>query len=109
MKRHLLCDYDSEIRPGHSNNATIIRINYIIKSYDYVSFNKFLLKVKIYFDYFQNEDAQTLTVTSWMTMSWNDDGLKWNPSDYSDLTVIHASSDLIWTPQLHLYNGYTIN
>ncbi|CAO1304163.1 unnamed protein product [Diamesa serratosioi] len=87
LKKKLLCDYDADIRPGHSKNATIIRMNYIIKSYDY------------------SETSQELTVTSWMTLSWNDDALQWKPSDYSNLTLIHESADLIWTPQLHLYNG----
>lgn len=38
-------------------------------------------------------------------MSWTDDAFKWNPREYSNITVVHESSDLIWTPKLHLYNG----
>lgn len=37
--------------------------------------------------------------------SWTDDHLKWNPSDYSNLASITESSDLIWQPDLALYNS----
>ena len=38
-------------------------------------------------------------------MTWIDDGFKWNPREYSNLTTVHESSDLIWTPELNHVNG----
>lgn len=37
--------------------------------------------------------------------TWTDDHLKWNPSDYNNMASITESSDVLWQPDLALYNS----
>ncbi|KRT85547.1 transmembrane ion channel, partial [Oryctes borbonicus] len=53
-------------------------------------------------DMFKN----TINVGSWMPMTWLDDHLKWDPSSYDNVDLIHLTSSEIWTPDLALYNKY---
>jgi hypothetical protein len=46
-----------------------------------------------------------MTVNSWMSMSWLDENLKWNASEYGGITTIREKSDEIWTPDINLYNS----
>nr|CAD7262373.1 unnamed protein product [Timema shepardi] len=54
----------------------------------------------------------TTTVTMHMTfrhidLSWTDEKLKWNASDYGDLSVLHIADHEIWQPDIVLYNSAT--
>ncbi|CAG2065662.1 unnamed protein product, partial [Timema podura] len=56
----------------------------------------------------------TTTVTMHMTfrhidLSWTDEKLKWNASDYGDLSVLHIADHEIWQPDIVLYNRYVNN
>lgn len=89
LKKKLFCEnYDKEIRPGPTKEATSLRVRYTVKSFDY------------------DDNARTLTVTSWMTLAWNDSRLSWSPSDYEDLKTIYMNIDSLWTPDLYLYNSH---
>ena len=35
---------------------------------------------------------------------WNDYKLRWKPSDYDNVTSIRVPSELIWVPDIVLYN-----
>jgi hypothetical protein len=53
----------------------------------------------------QNEDARTLAITAWMTLSWSDSRLSWNPSEYENIDSIHVKIENIWKPDIYLYNA----
>ena len=40
-----------------------------------------------------------------LIQNWNDYNLKWNASDYGDITSIRVESKKIWVPDLLLYNS----
>ena len=52
-----------------------------------------------------DEVAQTLSTTGYIWLSWFDDGLKWDPSDYNDTNYIIVSQKEVWKPDLALDNG----
>uniref|UniRef100_A0A914WLF9 Neurotransmitter-gated ion-channel ligand-binding domain-containing protein n=1 Tax=Plectus sambesii TaxID=2011161 RepID=A0A914WLF9_9BILA len=52
-----------------------------------------------------DEKNQVLTTNLWLEMQWFDSKLHWNPDDYGGLRKLHIPSDLIWTPDLVLYNN----
>ena len=37
---------------------------------------------------------------------WKDEKMVWNPSDFNGLSKIRIPPDLIWRPDIVLYNGY---
>ncbi|XP_077988495.1 neuronal acetylcholine receptor subunit alpha-10-like [Glandiceps talaboti] len=51
-----------------------------------------------------DEKNQVLTSNLWVRMYWYDDSLKWNPDDYGGTTVIIIPADIIWLPDIVLYN-----
>jgi hypothetical protein len=54
---------------------------------------------------FKDEKNQILTLMLWLEMKWTDAKLKWNASKYGGIKFLHIPSDLIWTPDLVLYNN----
>lgn len=75
--------------------------------------------------FIKNEVEQSITANVWMTESWNDVFLYWDPAEYGNIkqiclpgiTVILISQvyniasfclvDSIWRPDTYLYNRYT--
>ncbi|CAD5214592.1 unnamed protein product [Bursaphelenchus okinawaensis] len=52
-----------------------------------------------------DEKNQILTTNLWLDMKWVDAKLKWDPQKYGGITALHIPSDMIWTPDLVLYNN----
>ncbi|PIO76186.1 Cation transporter family protein, partial [Teladorsagia circumcincta] len=52
-----------------------------------------------------DEKNQVLTTNLWLEMKWFDSKLTWDPAKYGGLRTLHIPSDLIWTPDLVLYNN----
>ncbi|XGW34201.1 hypothetical protein V3C99_018209 [Haemonchus contortus] len=53
-----------------------------------------------------DEKNQVLTTNLWLEMKWFDSKLVWDPIKYGGLLTLHIPSDLIWTPDLVLYNNF---
>ncbi|XP_068448181.1 neuronal acetylcholine receptor subunit alpha-9-I [Clinocottus analis] len=51
-----------------------------------------------------DERNQVLTTYLWIRQTWHDAYLKWNKEDYDDLEMINIPSDLVWKPDIVLYN-----
>jgi hypothetical protein len=49
-----------------------------------------------------DEKFQELISTVWIEMSWADDRLVWNASDYDDISEITLPVENIWTPDIVL-------
>lgn len=54
----------------------------------------------------KDERNQVLIAYLWIRQTWHDAYLKWNKEDYDGLDVIHIPSNLVWRPDLVLYNKY---
>ncbi|XP_017772159.1 PREDICTED: neuronal acetylcholine receptor subunit alpha-2-like [Nicrophorus vespilloides] len=87
LRQNLLLNYDKFARPAQHFNVTTVQFGVAIRHIDF------------------NELKSTLTVHAWMKLSWNDDKLKWNASDYGNLEVLHLADHEIWQPDLFVYNG----
>ncbi|XP_044047056.1 neuronal acetylcholine receptor subunit alpha-9-I [Siniperca chuatsi] len=51
-----------------------------------------------------DERNQVLTTYLWIRLVWYDAYLKWDKDDYDDLEMINIPSDLVWKPDIVLYN-----
>jgi nicotinic acetylcholine receptor len=49
--------------------------------------------------------THVMTIESWVSLSWNDLNLKWNPAEFGGLEVIRVGSDEIFKPDIMLYNS----
>jgi len=50
------------------------------------------------------DSSGVLTMIMWLKMFWRDDRLVWDPDNYGDIDVIRVSPDLLWKPDIALYN-----
>ncbi|KAB0799593.1 hypothetical protein PPYR_07473 [Photinus pyralis] len=87
LKQDLLLNYDKFARPTQHYNVTTVNIGLSI------------LHVEI------NEFKSTVSVNSWVRLSWTDDKLKWNASHYGGLSDVNFADHEIWQPDVMLYNS----
>ncbi|KAL3105671.1 hypothetical protein niasHT_021554 [Heterodera trifolii] len=85
----LLADYNKLVRPVDENNATLVV--------------KFKLKLSQLLDV--HEKQQIMTTNVWLQHSWMDSKLRWNPRDYGGVEVLYVPSEMIWLPDIVLYNN----
>ncbi|XP_064195243.1 neuronal acetylcholine receptor subunit alpha-2 isoform X1 [Anguilla rostrata] len=52
-----------------------------------------------------DEKNQMMTTNVWLKQEWNDYKLRWKPSDFDNVTSIRVPSELIWVPDIVLYNN----
>ncbi|KAG7471977.1 hypothetical protein MATL_G00103700 [Megalops atlanticus] len=52
-----------------------------------------------------DEKNQMMTTNVWVKQEWNDYKLRWNPEEYDNVTSIRIPSELIWRPDIVLYNN----
>ncbi|XP_046842948.1 neuronal acetylcholine receptor subunit alpha-7-like isoform X2 [Xenia sp. Carnegie-2017] len=51
-----------------------------------------------------DEVNQALRLNVWLRIKWKNKYLAWDPSKYNNMKAIHLSNDLIWTPDICMYN-----
>ena len=52
-----------------------------------------------------NEKEQIMKSNVWLRMLWKDPQLAWNKADYGGITSIRLPPELVWTPDIVLYNN----
>ncbi|CAL8243385.1 unnamed protein product [Lota lota] len=52
-----------------------------------------------------DEKNQLMTTNVWMKQEWADIKLRWNPHDYLGITTIRVPSDMVWIPDIVLYDN----
>uniref|UniRef100_A0A0N4ZET5 Neur_chan_LBD domain-containing protein n=1 Tax=Parastrongyloides trichosuri TaxID=131310 RepID=A0A0N4ZET5_PARTI len=91
LYRDLLANYSSLVRPVKSNSE------------------KLKVSMKVFLQQIVNLDEknQVIEINAWLKYKWEDYRLKWDPKRYDDITSIRlpATDNLIWTPDILLYNS----
>ncbi|KAM3721989.1 Acetylcholine receptor [Dirofilaria immitis] len=89
IRYDLLIDYNKLVRPiNNKTNALVVR---------------FKLKLSQLLDV--HEKNQIMTTNVWLQHTWTDIKLKWNPEEYGGVNVLYIPSDMIWIPDIVLYNN----
>ncbi|XP_061841517.1 neuronal acetylcholine receptor subunit alpha-2-like isoform X1 [Nerophis lumbriciformis] len=52
-----------------------------------------------------DEKNQMMTTNVWVKQEWNDYKLRWNPEEYENVTSVRIPSEIIWRPDIVLYNN----
>ncbi|XP_008302876.1 neuronal acetylcholine receptor subunit alpha-7 [Stegastes partitus] len=52
-----------------------------------------------------DEKNQVLTTNIWLQLYWHDSYLQWNPADYPGVANVRFPDNLIWKPDILLYNS----
>lgn len=51
-----------------------------------------------------NITLRCINMINVLQQEWNDYKLRWNPEDYENVTSIRIPSEIIWRPDIVLYN-----
>ncbi|XP_070541289.1 neuronal acetylcholine receptor subunit alpha-9-like [Ptychodera flava] len=52
-----------------------------------------------------DETKETLTTNAWLTLRWKDEYLEWNPAEFNGTQNIKLTSNIVWLPDLYLYDN----
>uniref|UniRef100_A0A8I3NJK6 Cholinergic receptor nicotinic alpha 2 subunit n=2 Tax=Canis lupus familiaris TaxID=9615 RepID=A0A8I3NJK6_CANLF len=52
-----------------------------------------------------DEKNQMMTTNVWLKQEWTDYKLHWNPADFGNITSLRVPSEMIWIPDIVLYNN----
>ncbi|OAF65088.1 hypothetical protein A3Q56_07213, partial [Intoshia linei] len=52
-----------------------------------------------------DEVNEIMSVRVWLTYKWKDYKLKWDPKKFNGIKQVNLDADLIWTPDILLYNS----
>jgi len=88
LRRQLLRRYDKNVHPVHKHS-------------DRVKVDVGMALIHLSLD----ELTSVLEVNSWLRLTWTDQFLAWNVSDFQGVEQIHFGSEEIWRPDIQLYNS----
>ncbi|CAL1535405.1 unnamed protein product [Lymnaea stagnalis] len=89
LLKALTTNYDPAVRPVYnSKQAVLIKLGITLTQ---------IIDV--------DEKNQVLTTNIWLDQEWTDEKLKWNVSDYNNITVLRMPCDFLWLPDIVLYNS----
>ncbi|XP_067009520.1 acetylcholine receptor subunit alpha-type acr-16 [Anabrus simplex] len=90
LKKHLFTNYDKHSRPTNgSSNTTVVKFGISVQHVDF------------------DELKSIMTVNAYIRMSWYDEKLQWNASEFGGLSKVHVGAYEIWRPDIALYNSAT--
>ncbi|XP_003505206.1 neuronal acetylcholine receptor subunit alpha-2 [Cricetulus griseus] len=52
-----------------------------------------------------DEKNQMMTTNVWLKQEWNDYKLRWDPAEFGNITSLRVPSEMIWIPDIVLYNN----
>ncbi|CAH1796943.1 unnamed protein product [Owenia fusiformis] len=50
-------------------------------------------------------DSSLIKAVIWLTFSWKNEFLQWDPRDYGGINIIRVPENKIWTPDVELFNS----
>jgi nicotinic acetylcholine receptor, invertebrate len=92
LKTHLLQDYRTDSLPIINNSAVDLNLGIALRSFTEI-----------------NQLDGTLSINIWLRHWWYDEYLRWEPSNWNNISsiVLFTDSDMgesIWVPDIYLYN-----
>ncbi|CAF4249867.1 unnamed protein product, partial [Adineta steineri] len=88
LYQYLMSNYNKHVRPVE-NNSDILTVKVGVK----------LVQIDDV-----NEINQIMQTHVYVLHEWRDYSFVWSPNDYDGVEYIHMPNDLIWKPDLVLYN-----
>ncbi|XP_060074960.1 neuronal acetylcholine receptor subunit beta-3-like [Ylistrum balloti] len=82
--------YDKRVRPVlDQSNVLVVEVGLSMNS-----INEF------------DEKLQKLVIAGWFDVTWRDESLVWNISDFGNVSYVHVDGDSIWLPNIALTNTF---
>ena len=89
LRTNLFQSYNKDIRPPYNQSTALqININFVLTAINDM-----------------NDAMGLMTSVGVFDLTWNDDRLVWNSSEYSGLSDILVRGDVVWSPTLFVFNS----
>ena len=88
LTKYLLSNYEKSVRPV-ANSSKPLMVKYDVSLHQIIDVD---------------EKNQILTTNCWITAVWQDTHLTWNTTDFGNISVIRLPFDVVWKPDIILYN-----
>ena len=82
--------YNSLIRPVPSSNSSTLIVSFSLAM---------ILLINV------DEKNQIMQTNVWLTMTWRDYQMEWDPRRYGGITTIRVPPDKVWLPDIVLFNN----
>lgn len=87
LMRNLFTHYDKTVRPAKFDETMILNIAFQLNQIEF-------------------DDSKGLfTAAAHFIVEWTDPKLKWQPSDYGNISLVHLKKHGVWLPDVSLYNS----
>ncbi|XP_054278532.1 neuronal acetylcholine receptor subunit alpha-7-like [Macrosteles quadrilineatus] len=84
LKKKIFCGYDPTVRPvAHHSNQTSVKMA------------AFPINIG-----WMHEERNSIWMSFWLIMHWNDDLLSWNSSHYDGLEEFPTDGNMVWVPEI---------
>ncbi|CAD5209894.1 unnamed protein product [Bursaphelenchus xylophilus] len=89
----LMVDYNNHLRPSDGlRNSTVVHIRLSLSQ---------IIEL--------DEINQIMMCAVWLRQTWKDYRLTWDPKEYGQIDVLHVPYEIIWVPDIVLYNAEAEN
>ena len=89
LMRDLFADYEKDLKPiCETNDAIKVEVGLTVRQ---------IIELE--------EPKQMLFISTWILLNWQDCHLKWNASDYGNLSQISLPVTKVWSPDISLYDN----
>eukprot|EP00111_Clytia_hemisphaerica_P016044 TCONS_00047480-protein len=89
LKKFLMDEYNPEVRPV-VNDRDIVNLTFEIALQQIVEVN---------------EKEESLSISVFFRQYWHDPNLMWDPLDYGNVTSTNFNPEMLWKPDVALYNN----
>ncbi|CAL1291207.1 unnamed protein product [Larinioides sclopetarius] len=89
LRRHIFADYDKNVRPVLHPDNTIT----VAASISPISITEL------------DPKNQVLVMDTFLKMKWNDDFLKWDPTEFNNISTLRLPNSQVWKPDLSVYTA----
>jgi len=87
--RHILRGYDTSVRPVF-NASKIVNV---------------FMGLTLTHIFNIDERNQVLALNVWVEQCWNDERIRWEPSEYGNISKLTVGANYVWRPDIVLYNN----
>ncbi|XP_023245321.1 acetylcholine receptor subunit alpha-like 1 isoform X2 [Copidosoma floridanum] len=87
LRQHLLAKYDKLARPSQHWNTTTVSVKLNVQTVEVA------------------DHDNVMAANVFVIMTWNDDKLRWNSSEFGNLTQVNLGAHEIWLPDIYVLNS----
>jgi hypothetical protein len=91
LRKNLFTNYSTDIIPKTSNHPLDVEIGLAVQTLEEF-----------------NQKVEAIELNIWVRMNWIDHRLEWNESEYNNISFIPVKPNLIWHPDIELYNAASL-